>query len=157
MSAPLPPDEASAAERVYRASCAGVVVFLILYVLPLALEGPSLWYLPLERRWVLGLARPPGLVMDWYGRTLLAALAGAVVAGAVASWRAPLRRPRAWAVAMATTLVVALAAYAWTLHHRVLTPPAEPAPGPATSMLHRSMPPCCVAQYRVDQAGRAGL
>lgn len=157
MSAPRSPTEASAAERAYRASCASVVVFLILYALPLALEGPSLWYLPLERRWVLALARPPGLVMDWYGRTLLAALAGAVVAGAVAGWRAPLRRPRAWAVAMAATLVVALAAYAWTLHHRVLTPPAEPVPRPTTSMLQRSMHIYCIAQYRVDQAGRAGL
>lgn len=157
MSAPLAPDEASAAERVYRASCAGVVTFLILYALPLALEGPSLWYLPLERRWVLGLERPPGLVMDWYGRTLLAALAGAVVALAVAGWRAPLRRARAWAMVMATTLVLALATYAWMLHHRVLTPPAEPVPTSTTSMLHRSIPPCCVAQYRVDQAGRPGL
>lgn len=157
MSVPPEYGPSTTAERVYRACCAGAVVFLTVYALPLVIEGPSLWYLPLERRWALGVQRPPGLVMDWYGRTLLAALAGAVVAGAVAGWRAPLRRPRAWAVAMATTLLVALVAYAWVLHHRVLSPPPEPVPRPTTSMLHRSIQPYCVAQYRVDQAGRASL
>ena len=47
----------------------------------------SLWYLPLARSWHLG-AKPAGLAMSWYGRTLaifLVALLGAAV-GKVVPW-----------------------------------------------------------------------
>jgi hypothetical protein len=134
VSAPAPPSDV---ERLYRATCAGAVVFLVLYALPLALEGPSLWYLPLERRWVLGFERPAGLVMDWYGRTLLSALAALVVAVLAARRRAPLRSARAWALAVAAAFVVGLAAYAWVLHQRELAP-TEPGSPPLSHMLHRS-------------------
>lgn len=118
------------AARLYVVTCVATVVFLVVYVLPLAGLMPELWYVPLERRWVFG-AKPPVLSMDWFGRTLFALAAGAIAAGAAGlltrgrDAAAP-RGPGLWAGLVAVVLAVSAAAYVHHLHDRPLKP--EPLP-----------------------------
>jgi hypothetical protein len=115
---------------IYVGLCAATVAFAVVYMLPAVVPVPVLWYYPLEHRWAYEL-EPSGLAMDWYGRTLLSALAAVVAyaAGwAIARRLPPLRHGFAlWPAWTATAVVVAMALYAWQLMHRVPTPTPLPA------------------------------
>lgn len=61
---------------------AACVAFAVAFIAPLFFEIPVLFYFPLERRFTFE-ARPEGLAMSFYGRTLFGIVAGAC-AGAAA-------------------------------------------------------------------------
>jgi hypothetical protein len=94
------------ARRVYLASFGAILGYLLVYFLT-GLEPVTLpWYYPLEHRWQWVL-HPLTLGMDWYGRTLFAALgatASGLLAGAIG---------RRWTPSNPTAVLRALAA--WTL------------------------------------------
>ncbi len=116
------------AERSYVAICVGSLVYLALYVAPLAGLVPELWYLPLENRWLLG-HKPPVLAMDWFGRTLFAVLGGLIGGGLTAALTRRTERVRGsavWATVLALALAGGMAAYVSVLYDRV--PKPEPLP-----------------------------
>jgi len=115
------------ARRAHDIVCITALVFFVAYVLPLFGVGPTLWYVPLENRWVLG-AKPTVMVMDWYGRTLFAILAAgaAAIAATLLTRKRAIGAPRIWAGVLAIALATALGTYVEHLYARELTP--EPVP-----------------------------
>ncbi len=117
-------------EALFVALSAGTIAFAFAFILPMLAGEPVLWYYPLEHRWALEV-RPSGLAMDFYGRTLQAMVAWAVVvlvalpiAKRVTS--ISLRMVgliTAWTV---TAVLLVMLHYAWTLHFR--RPIPEPVP-----------------------------
>jgi hypothetical protein len=114
----------------YVALCAGTIAFALAFTYPMYTPTRVLWYLPLERDWVLAV-KPKQLGMDFYGRVLLAMIAWAVAF--VPTWLVARRlkppSPRtiglftAWAV---TATVLACLHYGWILYFR--NPVPEPLP-----------------------------
>jgi len=105
--------------------------YLACFFLTTALSAPLPWYLPLAHRWAWG-TRVDGLAVDFYGRVLESAVAGAL-GYALAAWVA--RRQAAQALAAGATrvavwclglLLFTAALYIYLLHGRR----APPAPLP---------------------------
>jgi hypothetical protein len=115
---------------VYVGLCAATVAFAVSYMVPAVVPVAVPWYYPLERRWALEV-EPTGMAMDWYGRTLLSAVA-AIVAhllgwGVARALRRPLVRGFAlWAAWAATAVAFAMALFTWQLLHRTPTPAPLP-------------------------------
>ena len=109
-----------------RAICAAVIAFDIAFVWPSITPTRVLWYEPLMRRWELSV-RPEILAMDWYGKTGLALVVGALVLAGT-FWLAP-REPRprtlslfiGWAC-MATGLALGLQVFQLMGRHPVPEP-----------------------------------
>ena len=59
------------------------VAYLATFFLSSALATPLVWFHPAESRFSIG-ARPPGIVIDFFGRVLLSLLGGGVGAGVLA-------------------------------------------------------------------------
>ncbi|HEY4241910.1 MAG TPA: hypothetical protein VGM88_18945 [Kofleriaceae bacterium] len=112
------------------ALCAGAIAFAVAFVWPMFFPSRVAWYYPLAHRWGFEV-KSTALAMDFYGRTLLGAIAwcaGFLVTFAIAR-KLPPAAPR-WLVvvagwALVTTTFVILY-FAWTLHFRV--PVAAPIP-----------------------------
>ncbi len=67
------------------------LIFGIVFLASAAARWPVLWYFPLQHRWELARA-VRGVAMDWYGRSMLALVAGAFAgfgAYAIAGMPAP--------------------------------------------------------------------
>lgn len=129
---------ASQGARVVAAFLAGRTAFGLAYLTAVARALPNAWYRPLEREWVFG-AKPPGLAMEWFGRSLSSAIVAALVTAAIwlLSGRRPLaallaKRPVVMAIAEAAGLVLLIdfSYFGWIL----LTQSANPLP----------LPPGCV-------------
>jgi len=117
-------------EALFVALACGAIAFAFVFILPVLTGEPMLWYYPLEHRWALA-AKPDGLALDFYGRTLQATAAWAVVVMVAL----PIARRRkslstravglvaAWVVA---AVLLVMLHYAWTLHFRHPIP--EPIP-----------------------------
>ena len=112
---------------------ATTAVFLIAYggawIVAGVVDLPLLWYAPLQHEWHLQVEAPTPVSMDWYGRVVLGALAGALGGGV--AWfvfpRLSLKRVPwrpilvAWA---AGVMLLCMFLYAYTLSRRVVYPPA---------------------------------
>lgn len=117
-------------DAVFVALCVSTIVFAIAFVYPGFTPESVGWYYPLEHRWALEV-KPNGLALDFYGRTLQAAIAwslGFIVTLAIAKrLRAIGARMLAlfagWAV---TAIVFVMCFYGWTLYHRVPVPAPTP-------------------------------
>jgi hypothetical protein len=110
------------AARLHTALCVGAVLFLIAYLIPIFGPHLELWYMPYERRWVLG-PKPPGIGMEWYARTLVALVAGGVGTGlALLATRGSTRTEvsRIWSVILALSVLVAMVVYAYVYWTRKL-------------------------------------
>jgi hypothetical protein len=116
------------AHAIYVASFAAIIAFALAFVYPSLSPTRVLWYYPLEHRWAFEI-QPSGLAMDWYGRTLLAAGASALVFLASHGVARRVRRASSrffgllagW---MITAVVMVMFLYAWQLAHR------QPVPAP---------------------------
>jgi hypothetical protein len=104
------------------AGAAAMIAFAATFAYPAYAPMRVLWYYPVERRWAFEV-EPIGLAMDFYGRTLAAAVVALVVAalvGALARRRAIGDRlvglAAGWAI---TAVALAMAFYAWQLARRV--------------------------------------
>ncbi len=123
-----------ATHRVFLAFLVARLVFGVVFLASALGRWPVPWYFPLQHRWELA-RRVQGLAMDWYGRSLLALLAGAA-AGALAYGLARIpsvarlfaRRGFVAAVAHlgAVLLLQDVLFYAFTLATRHVTPAALP-------------------------------
>ncbi len=122
---------APAAQRgaIYLALCMATIAFALAFTYPMYVPTRVLWYLPLERAWVLEV-KPRALGADFYGRVLLALAAWGVAFAA--SWaivrrRAPSARTlglfTAWAI---TATLLAMLHYAWILYFREPVPELLP-------------------------------
>jgi hypothetical protein len=119
-------------DALYAAACIGTIAFCVAFVLPQFTEHAVLWYYPLDRAWELT-ARPEGLAMDFYGRTLQGIVAWgiAVVASLAITRRVRTERLSqrmasllaAWAIAF---VVLVMIYYAWTLAFRLPSPSPIP-------------------------------
>lgn len=118
------------------ALCAGDIASSLAFVLPSFLKVPVLWYYPLQRRFALE-TLPSALAMDWYGRSLLALVAGLLI-GALAyavcrrreggeGKEGADRTPTLFVLWAATATVFAMASCAYQLALR------EPVPEPLPS------------------------
>lgn len=112
------------------ALCAGDIASSLAFVLPGFVKIPVLWYYPLQRRFALE-ALPSALAMDWYGRSLLAILAGLLIAAlayAVCRRReGDGRVPALFVLWAATATVFAMASCAYQLALREPVPEPLPA------------------------------
>lgn len=117
-------------EALFVALAAGAIAFAFAFIVPVLAGEPVAWYYPLEHRWALEV-KPTGLAMDFYGRTLQATAAWALVVLIVLplAKRAKGISARtiglvtAWAV---TAVVLVMLHYAWTLHFRRPIPAPVP-------------------------------
>jgi hypothetical protein len=109
--------------------CAAATGFALAFAFPAYAPVRVFWYDPLFRRWTFE-AKASGLVIDWYGRSLLAALvamvAFAVVYAIGRRWRPSPRLLRLWAAWTATACVLAMSLYVFQLARRVPTPAPLP-------------------------------
>ena len=129
IGAPARLDDFSA-RAIYAASCAGLLVFSLIFVLLATIEGLSVpWYEPLDRAWHLASTKPTPVSMDWFGRVAISLAFAAVASLAVffatrrrALSASLLRAASIWALAMT---VIGLFLYAWTLANRVILPPGS--------------------------------
>lgn len=121
--------------RTMLAFLSGRAAFGATFLVCAVAQWPTLWYLPLARRWVFA-SSVRELGMDWYGRSLTALTVGLVVgaltwaAGGVASLAPRLARPAVmrWVAQLgAMMLLFDVAFYVLTLTTRVIEPPALPA------------------------------
>lgn len=64
-------------DSLFIALAAATIVFALAFVAPFFFPHEVAWYLPLERRWEMTL-KPKVLGMDFYGRTIEAAIAGTI-------------------------------------------------------------------------------
>jgi hypothetical protein len=118
-------------QALYVATCAAVIGFALMYVAPELLEVPLVRYYPLEHRWALE-PQATALAMDWYGRSLAAAVAGGVCF-ALGRWlalrTAPVRARvlTTWAVGAAGATLFAMVVQAHELAGRVPVPEPLPA------------------------------
>jgi hypothetical protein len=110
------------------------LVFGLVFLASVVARWPVPWYFPLQRRWAYASAAP-GVAMDWYGRSAVSLLAGAiagltvyVLAGVPAVGRAFARKGVVVGVAHLGALLLLndVLFYAFTL----LTRHAAPAPLP---------------------------
>ena len=95
--------------RIMLAFALGRAVFGLLFLVSVLGHWPTLWYLALERRWVFTRAVET-VGMDWYGRSALSLLGGAL-AGAV-TYAVCGRAPPAWGRG---SVVVGLSRFGGTL------------------------------------------
>jgi drug/metabolite transporter (DMT)-like permease len=114
----------------YFAVCAGTIGFALAFIYPAFTPTRVFWYYALEHRWAFE-EQPSALAMDFYGRTLLACLVGALTGAATYAVARRVRRqsaaaPRLFAAWMLTACLLAMALYGWELYHRVPIP--EPLP-----------------------------
>jgi hypothetical protein len=119
--------------RIMLAFALGRAVFGLLFLVSVLAHWPTLWYLALERRWVF--ARAVETVgMDWYGRSALSLLGGAL-AGAV-TYAVCGRAPPSWGKGSVvvglsrlggTLLLFDVMFYTLTLLTRTIDPIAMPA------------------------------
>ena len=110
--------------------CAAIIGASLAFVYPAFTPVRVLWYYGLEHRWALE-ARPSGFAMDWYGRSLLAVVGGAVAFGAMFLLarklpRASTRAMTIWLLWSAIAVSLAIATYGLQLAMR--TPIPEPLP-----------------------------
>lgn len=118
------------AQAIYVASFIAIIAFALAFVYPSLSPTRVLWYYPLEHRWAFEI-NASGLAMDWYGRTLLAAVVSALAFlagyGVAARVRQPSRRLfgllAGW---MLTAVLLVMLLFAWQLAHRQPVP--EPLP-----------------------------
>ncbi len=116
---------------IFVALCVGAIAFAIAFTYPAFVPTRVLWYLPLERAWVLEV-KPRALGMDFYGRMALGLAACAVASGATWAIARRLRPPgprvlglfTAWAV---TVTLLAMLQHAWMLYFREPVPEPLPA------------------------------
>lgn len=121
--------------QVFLAFLVARLVFGVVFLASALGRWPVPWYFPLQHRWEVA-RRVSGLAMDWYGRSLVALLAG-VAAGALAygiarfpsAARLFARRGFVAAVAHlgAVMLMQDVLFYVFTLATRHVTPAALPA------------------------------
>lgn len=118
------------ADALFVALAAGTIAFAFAFILPMLASEPVAWYYALERRWAFEVA-PTGLAMDFYGRTLQALAAWAIVVIVTLpiakrfkglSVRAA-GLATAWAI---TAMLLVMLHYAWTLHFRRPVPAEVP-------------------------------
>lgn len=118
------------AQAIYVASFLATIAFTLAFVYPSVSPTRVLWYYPLEHRWAFEI-EPAGLAMDWYGRTLLAAVVSALafLAGYAVATRIKQASTRFFGLLagwMITAVVMVMFLYAWQLMHRQPVP--EPLP-----------------------------
>ena len=118
------------ADALFVAMAAGTIAFAFAFIIPMLTSEPVAWYYPLEHRWAFEVT-PTGLAMDFFGRTLQAMVAWAVVVMIslpiakrfkTLSVRA-VGLATAWAV---TAMLLVMLHYAWTLHFRRPVPAEIP-------------------------------
>lgn len=117
-------------DALFVAMCAGVIAFAFAFIAPTLTAIPVLWYAPLEQRWSFEV-RPDGLVMDFYGRLLLALVAWAVVVLITLPLAKRVKTISTRAVGLITAwaltaVMLVMLQYAWTLYFR--RPMPEPLP-----------------------------
>src|SRR4051812_7726049 len=117
-------------EALFVALAAGAVAFAFAFVAPNLGAVPVAWYYPLDHRWALE-ARPDGFALDFYGRTLLALAAWAIVVMLTLPIARRMKRISSRALGLATAWLVTAVLLvmlhsAWTLHFR--RPIPEPLP-----------------------------
>lgn len=115
----------------YLGLCAATVGTSLGFMYPAFSPTRTLWYYPLQHRFTWEL-KPAGLAMDWYGRSLVALLLGALAF--VVTWvasrfvaRVSRRSLYLWASWVATGTLLAIALYVYQLVTR------EPVPEPLPS------------------------
>jgi len=117
-------------EALFVALSAGAIAFAFAFIAPMLTGARVPWYYPLEHRWAFE-AKPVGLALDFYGRTLfaLAAWAITVMIALPLAKRAKSISARALGLITAWTITAVLLVmlhYAWSLHFR--RPIPEPVP-----------------------------
>ncbi len=110
-------------------TCAAATGFALSFAFPAYAPVRVLWYYPVEHRWAFEV-KASGLAIDWYGRSLLAALVAtlvfAIVYGLGRRRQPSARMLRLWASWAATACVLAMSLYVFQLARRV--PTAAPLP-----------------------------
>ncbi len=106
------------------------IAFAVLFVLPIWVPIPVLFYKPAEHAWVVDV-KVSGIGMDFYGRCLVAVAVAGVVGGAAYLVSLRLRPPTSRAIAITAGVAIAVTVAvmigcSWTLGRRTLTPPVIP-------------------------------
>lgn len=113
----------------YLALLAGTLGFILAFAMPAFFKVPLFWYYPLAHLWTFELT-PQGLAMDWYGRTLLAAVVGGlsfILSYLVARRFSPGEKALTmWLIWAVTAWFFATGLYVYQLVQRTPTP--EPLP-----------------------------
>jgi len=110
------------ADALLVAMAAATIAFAFAFILPGLAPHSVAWYYPLERRWAFEV-KPTGLAMDFFGRTLQAMVAWAVVFMVTLPIAKRFKNLSLRAAGLATAWVVTalllvMLHYGWTLHFR---------------------------------------
>lgn len=115
---PAQPRAQAGRARIFYATCAALVGFALTYTLPVYARLPRTFYDPVARRWFFAASSTP-IPMGYIGQ-ILWGMAGAIVAGAIASLATARAKSapseRAFALGSAWTLtaiVVVIAYFTW--------------------------------------------